>query len=400
MESNTALTPLRASLSDALSSGHSLCAALDVGRQSLRVIFILPGLGVGGSGGSHSIYQEVRGLRSLGVDAAIALNAKAMERARAAYEDVDELFVPYRDVDDLVAITEGADVVSATHFKSVRTLAELVERRHDFLPAYYIQDYEPFFISKEAADIDEAVASYTLIRDCLLFAKTHWICNIVAERHGVRVAKVEPSIDEQLYRESGARGTSDSARIAAMIRPRTPRRQPTATIAALKAVSESLGSQVRITTFGCPPAELEKFTDHEPILSGHRGILSRAQVAELLGTTDVFLDLSMYQAFGRTALEAMACGATAVVPRLGGVWEFVEHRENAIAIDAFDTEQAVTAIAELVADRALLARLQAQARATASRYSILRASLSEYMLFAAEVRGRAVSAPASAPAGG
>ena len=79
-----------------------------------------------------------------------------------------------------------------------------------------------------------------------------------------------------------------------------------------------------VTTFGCTEAELERLTSHDPIVAGHRGLLQREEVAALLAETDVFLDLSIYQAFGRTALEAMACGATAVVPRRGGVWEFVE----------------------------------------------------------------------------
>ena len=47
---------------------------------------------------------------------------------------------------------------------------------------------------------EEAIASYTAIEDCLLFAKTHWLCNVVGDRHGLHVAKVEPSIDERLFR--------------------------------------------------------------------------------------------------------------------------------------------------------------------------------------------------------
>jgi glycosyltransferase involved in cell wall biosynthesis len=389
LESNQALTPLRASVSDALSGASSFASALDCPRlDPLRIVFVLPGLGLGGSGGSHSIFQEVTGLRTLGHDARIALAVKAMPRARGAYEDADTVFAPYGNVEELAELTAGADVVVATHFKSASLVRELHERRDDFLPAYYIQDYEPFFTLQGSADFAEAYASYTLIPGCLLFAKTHWLCNIVAERHGVPVAKVEPSIDESIYRPTGGRTDSGPVRIAAMVRPRTPRRQPTATVASLEALNLGLGSQVQITTFGCPEDQLATFTDHEPLLRRHRGILSRAQVAELLGQSDVLLDLSMYQAFGRTALEAMACGATAVVPRLGGVWEFVEHRENAIAIDAFEPQQAVDAISELVSDRPLLQRLQTRARETASGYSILRASLSEYLLFSAECQRR------------
>ena len=64
-------------------------------------------------------------------------------------------------------------------------------------------------------------------------------------------------------------------------------------------------------------------------------------MAELLRESDVFLDMSVYQAFGRTALEAMACGATAVVPKVGGVWEFVEHGHNALAVDTLSPKGAL-----------------------------------------------------------
>jgi glycosyltransferase involved in cell wall biosynthesis len=91
--------------------------------------------------------------------------------------------------------------------------------------------------------------------------------------------------------------------------------------------------------------------------------------------------MSVYQAFGRTALEAMACGATAIVPTIGGVWEFVRDAENALAVDTLGPEAAIAALDALVADRELLERLQANALQTAERYSTIRAALSEYLLF-------------------
>jgi len=204
--------------------------------------------------------------------------------------------------------------------------------------------------------------------------------NIVSRRHDVFVAKVEPSIDEKIYRPSGARRPGGPLRVTAMVRPRTPRRQPSATVAVLEQLSRERG--VEVTTFGCARADLKRLTDHAPLLAGHRGVLQRRDVADLLGGSDVFLDLSMYQAFGRTALEAMACGCTAVVPRLGGIWEFLEHDVNGLAIDAFAPEEAYAAISDLVDDRARLEALQAGARRTGAGHSIMRAALSEYLVFA------------------
>lgn len=389
MEQDPALAPLRAVISERLSSGADLAAGLNAGAHDpLRVVFVLPGLGAGGSGGSHSVYQEVGGLRRLGLDARIALAAGALGRARETYDDADEIFDAFADLDELAAITADADVIVATHFKSVALVAGLRERRDDFLAAYYVQDYEPFFMPKRSPDYDEALASYTLIEDCVLFAKTHWLCNIVGVRHGCDVAKVEPSIDERLFRQRESLRSNGPLRVVAMVRPRTPRRQTSATVAVLEAAAERLGAGVAISTFGCPVAELRRFTTSPTILDGHRGLLQRNDVADMLAEAHVFVDMSTYQAFGRTSLEAMACGATAIVPCRGGVWEFVEQRSNAIAVDTFDAQQAIDAILELAGDRDLLQRLREAASDTGARYSILKASISEYVLFVSEHRRR------------
>jgi GT2 family glycosyltransferase/glycosyltransferase involved in cell wall biosynthesis len=408
-EGDGALALLRAAVAEAVASPRAVAQLLG-GSQSmpLSVVFLLPGLAHGGSGGSHSLYQEARALRGLGVPARVMLPRWDMARAAAVYEDAHEIFEAFADEQDLAERTRDAHVISATHHKSVALLAAIRERRSDFLAAYYVQDYEPFFTAPYIAQ--EAVASYTALPDMLLFAKSHWLCNVVAERHGLSVAKVEPSIDREVFTARATRSRADSPRsgesavsepretfsgsgplrVVAMVRPRTARRQPLATVAVLEELLARHPGEVQVSTFGCYADELAELLggSARAIQERHLGLLSRATVADLLRETDVFLDMSVYQAFGRTALEAMACGATAVVPAVGGVWEFVEHRSNALAVDTLDSEAALAALGDLVGDRELLERLQAGALATATRYSATRAALSEYVLFERAYRAR------------
>ncbi|HST55748.1 MAG TPA: glycosyltransferase [Solirubrobacteraceae bacterium] len=397
MEADQTLEPVRAAVAHHSSSPQAVASLFSGSeRQPLTIAFLLPGIAHGGSGGSHSIYQEVHGLRSLGIPARILLPRWDEQRAAAAYEDAAEIFQTFTDADDLAAATADADVISATHYKSVKLLESLRATRSDFLAAYYVQDYEPFFTPSYIAA--EAIASYTALPDVLLFAKSHWLCNVVAERHGLHVAKVEPSIDEQLFSSAQRLATPNSEadspsaadseqrpgplRVAAMIRPRTARRQPHATVAVLEQLLERFPDHVQVSSFGCYADELRELVpDATAIHERHLGLLSRHDVAELLRESDVFLDMSVYQAFGRTALEAMACGATAIVPSVGGAYEFVEHERNAFAVDTFDGEQALAALTSLVGDTPRLRRMQAHARTTAARYSIARAALSEYLLF-------------------
>jgi GT2 family glycosyltransferase/glycosyltransferase involved in cell wall biosynthesis len=400
MEANTVLEPVRSAVASASASPQAT-ASLMTGeeRRALEIVFVLPGLADGGSGGSHSIYQEVRGMRELGIPARIALHAKAWERAQAAYEDAAEVFEVFADTEELAANTARADVISATHFKSVALLSELHRLRQDFLPAYYVQDYEPFITAPGSEDAREALASYTALPELVLFAKTDWLCNIVGACHDVPVHRVQPSIDERLFSPAQAPERTredDRLRVIAMVRPRTPRRQPAGTVAVLERLAAELPERVAVSSFGCRHTELTRLTRSRAIVTGHLGVLSRAAVAERLRRCDVFLDMSTYQAFGRSALEAMACGATAVVPQLGGAWEFVEDGVNALAVDTLDPGTVFHALAALADDRERVAQLQSAARDTGARFSIVRAALSEYLLFEREHRRRFGSSPRAA----
>ena len=86
----------------------------------VQPLFVLPGIAEGGSGGSHSIVQEVAGLRRLGVAARIAVPEKALERVTAVYPDDLALFAPYRGDRALGDVVGDANVVIATHSDSVR----------------------------------------------------------------------------------------------------------------------------------------------------------------------------------------------------------------------------------------------------------------------------------------
>ena len=405
LEAGAALAPVREAVARGSASPRA-CVAMMCGSEGggyggregapgesapLSVAFVLPGLAHGGSGGSHSLYQETRALRQLGVPARIMLPRWDGERAAAVYEDFEEVFETFADEEDLAERTADADVISATHHKSVALLAAIRERRSDFLPAYYVQDYEPFFTAPYIAE--EAVASYTALPAMLLFAKSHWLCNVVAERHGLYVAKVEPSIDGEVFHARGRSQQPGVLRVAAMLRPRTARRQPLATMKVLQELLARHPREVRVSTFGCYTDELRELLGAggsrvEAIVERHLGLLSRHEVAQLLRESDVFVDMSVYQAFGRTALEAMACGATAVVPSVGGVWEFVEQAGNALALDTLSPQGAVEALGALIGDGELLARLKAGALASAARYSATRAALSEYVLFERAHRAR------------
>ena len=247
-----------------------------------------------------------------------------------------------------------------------------------------MQDYEPFF----AEAIHPARMRHRLLHavpDSLLFAKTHWLCNIVAAAHHVACCEGRaqhrraPSIGRPA---SGNRGSHWSGRRGSDGAPRTPRRQPRATLRLLEQLHDEFGDAIELALFGCSQQDLDVLTDVPVLRAANRGKLVRGDVAALLQRTDVFVDLSTYQAFGRTALEAMACGCVPVVPTMGGAWEFAQPDVNAIVVDTHDEAGSCAATAALVRDRDRRRRMRDAGFRTAERYSSERAAPSELAIFA------------------
>ena len=331
--------------------------------------------------------------------------AESLQTAASLYGNEDHLFAPYPDdsmalglIDPsaLDAVTH-ADVVVATEYPSVDLLARLARARPEIVCAYYVQDYEPLFALPQTPRSDRALLSYRAIPNQILFAKTHWLCNIVRELHGVPIAKVRPSLDRELFHVHGRLESARVLRVAAMIRPRTPRRRPVATLNALAAIDGTLGEAAEILTFGCDEDSFAQLAGHAVPGIAHLGLLSRRAVSELMRRCDVFIDASAYQAFGRTGLEAMACGAVPVLPALGGVHEYARHDDNAVILADGSPEAIADAVIDLALDPPRLEAMRRAGVLEAQDFSIERAARSQLELFAAAVHRRRHS-PTAPPA--
>lgn len=315
-----------------------------------RIIFILPVRG--GSGGAHSVMQEVTALRDLSVDACIAVNERNVASFRSVYERFDwiaEGVLSFIGPKDLSKITAGADLVIATTNTSAHTIAESLEgvRSPSFRVGYYVQDYEPLFYDAASIEHTIAVGSFAVLKNCTYFAKTRWLCDIVQMAHAHDVAQVVPSIDHSLYRP-GARSTGGRRRLCAMVRPETPRRAPRRTIDVLSRAAAGEFGPMDVLTFGVDAEELAQAGYALPEGVELIGKLKQPQVAELLQSCDFFLDLSDYQAFGRTAAEAMACGCVALAPVLGGAPEFIEDGVSSFLADTTSPDSVTSALQRMV----------------------------------------------------
>ncbi len=344
-----------------------------------RVSFVLP-VG-GGGGGAHSVVQEVDAMRDLGIEARVLVNRSNVESFRSAYdrfawvgEGGMEVFDGPKDLATLLA---DAEVAIATTNTSAHSIAETQKaaRGHAFRPAYYVQDYEPLFYRAGSAEHALAIASYSVLRDCTHFAKTRWLAGMVEAAHGHATALVVPSIDHAIYRP--ARRPPGAPRlVAAMVRPATPRRAPRRTLRMLGRLAAGEFGPVAVIAFGCSAEELEAAGLVLPAGVTLLGRLKQLQVAELLRRTDAFLDLSDYQGFGRTAAEAMACGAVVLAPALGGAGDFISDGVSGFLANTTDDAAVAEAIRRMLSlsegehRRIRLAALEAVAGFTPIRAAI------------------------------
>lgn len=350
----------------------------------MRVIFVLPS--AGGGGGAHSIVQEVVGLRRLGVEAAIATPRALASKFQIRYPELQrhEIENPlYANTDELSSIVGRFDLAIATTALSVETVATAREQLEDYglKLGYYIQDYEPLFYPPGSREWTQARASFEMTKDALRFAKTDWLCSVVEANHNVHVRRVQASIDHDVYYPID-RPLGEPFRITAMVRPKTPRRAPKRTIRLLEQIAFKMGPRVETNFFGCDEEDLANVGLRPSSALEPLGVLDRRQVAKTLRYSDLFLDLSDFQAFGRTGLEGMACGCVPVLPAFGGSGEYAEHGINSYVIDTRSDDEIMQVVEQFVnGRRQRRAEMRDAAILTALNYSIAKAAYSEYRLF-------------------
>jgi GT2 family glycosyltransferase/glycosyltransferase involved in cell wall biosynthesis len=331
--------------------------------EGLRILFILPIMDAGGGG--NVVIQEAESMLSMGVDVRI-LN---FERHRHAFENSYSNYnfkVPVvyaKNEDQISQIASRYDAVIATAYHSVQWLGNCLEYKTP-IRGYYVQDFEPYFFDKGSNEYQVALDSYKLYPDLIRITKTNWNLIEVKNQVGVECKMIGPSVNIDLFRPRprfDANWPQRPLRIAAMIRPSTPRRNPKFTMEILKEVSMAHGPSVEIILFGCSSEDSDFLDLPSDFAWRNSGVLTSQQLASLFNEVDVFVDFSSFQAMGLTAMEAMACGAAVIVPKHGGANSFLRNEENGLIVDSTSREECLDTLNRLILDEALRTRIQRKA---------------------------------------
>ena len=294
-------------------------------------------------------------MKRFGVDAWIINGASYRESFELAYPDLDIPVLYFENGDNgvieklLSASGLFVDAIIATSFYSFYLLPQ---KSDNVILAYYVQDLETWFFEHDP--LMQAVAAKTYVQrpDVLRVTKSRWNREVISEYGGYQPRVIGPSVDVDLFTPLSDEGLRPNSTpfVLAMVRPETERRNPYLTLRVIRRLKDTLGAKVRVGCFGCSTSDMDRFRISLDDLEVF-GRLSPHAVRDLLGNTDVFLDFSVWQAMGLTALEAMASGAAVVVPSRGGATEFCIDRLSGLVVDTVNEEACFEAALELAINR-------------------------------------------------
>lgn len=325
-----------------------------------RVLFLLPVTSA--CGGGNIVLLEAECMRAMGVDVWIA----NLESNRFLFEknhpDIQVPALYLKTSEDLMKIAVDFDAVIATLYLTVFWMNPL--RKLDRCPAlgYYIQDFEPDFFTVGSVDYQIALTSYTVIPELRLFTKTNWNQQVLIDKAGVLASVIGPSLDVDRFHPSPiVHAHTQIINILAMVRPSSPRRGPEMTMRVLNRLVQRFGKRIRVTIFGVNPNDAEFLTYPHNFEYRNLGEINTQRVAVALSNTDIFIDCSIFQAMGLTAMEAMASGVAVVGPINGGLKEIINDGYNGILVDTQHEDSIFAAVVKLITDNELRTKIQSNA---------------------------------------
>lgn len=322
----------------------------------LRVTYIVDRLLL--SGGVLSVIQLVNALIRRGVEARIATlfeDPLVQEWTRLYTRPI-----VYRHPTELIERFPPSDIVVATLWTTAPWARALVDSGRARAGVYLLQDYEPwFFPERDTAKRAAVQATFGLLEHRIVMSD--WLAAKLAA-HGLATHKIPLGMDLRCFypRDTSAHPLT----LTAMARPGTPYRGFDTIIAAFEHV-KTQRPDARIHLFGDDNLHRRKIAF--PFVN--EGVITdQNRLAELYAMTDVFVDGSDFQGFGRCGLEAMACGAACVLTNVGGVNEYARHDHNAKLVPPRAPDRLAEAILALLDDRTTRARLADAGRDTAQAF--------------------------------
>lgn len=245
-------------------------------------------------------------------------------------------------------VPDEVDILVATSWETVAPIVDVAARRPGAKTWYFVQDIEGDFYTDGRRE--EALATYGRIRN--RFVKSRFLeRRLQSLGHDAELVRPGMNLDIFYPRDVPRRPAS----VLAMARPPQDGQADHRGFATLQGVYERLAARR-------PDIELMAFGNHKPVdwpaPVQSFGRVEPSQLPLLYSAAGLFVDTSKTHGFGRTGVEAMACGAVTVMTRSGGVEDYAVDGENALLCPVDDVEAIADSIERVIDDQDLAKALQ------------------------------------------
>jgi O-antigen biosynthesis protein len=337
-----------------LPCGRSRTEGLRIDDE-LEILCVLPTLNA--YGGVISVVNLLNELSLRGHRCTIVSLSPCANHPHISYAEPDWV-EEWADISD--RYKADYDIVIATSWETVAYATEIGKKSRGAHCMYFIQDLEDEFY--DTSDERRHRVEQTYVQIETRFAKTDYLCRELATR-GYPVHRIRPGINLDLFYPR-VRPETSTITILAMMRYGQRHRGYDIVLAVLEQVARCF-PDVRLILFGTYNLSEANI----PFPFENAGRLEPEDLPALYSQADIFLELSRHHGFGRTGIEAMACGAACVLSDSGGIRDYAFHGENALVVPVADVTAATEAIRQLVESPALRDRLVLNGFKTATRWA-------------------------------
>ncbi|MCC7035352.1 MAG: glycosyltransferase [Acidobacteria bacterium] len=268
-----------------------------VPEGALAINWVMVGSAFAGSGGHNDIFIAANEMARRGHAVTLFFDQdEATGSARAIREYIESHF----GCETRFEIALGHDNIThcdaliATHYTTAHVVKRL--RGRSALPAYFVQDYEPFF-SPVGSEYFAAEQTYRYGLLCITLGP--WLTQMV-ERHGARARAIPFWVDRRAYHPAPA-PHPPRPRVVYFARPLMPRRCYELGLEALSLLARRR-PDVEICLFGAA-----SFPGHTEFPHTALGLLTPAELGDLYRSADVGMAFSTTNP-SLVTFEMMACG--------------------------------------------------------------------------------------------
>jgi glycosyltransferase involved in cell wall biosynthesis len=231
------------------------------------------------------------------------------------------------------------DVFIATSWDTVDIVVELKKKSKYGETYYFVQDLEETFYKGDYEKKEAIRATYKQIST--KFVKTDYLYQKLKNLTD-NVYKIRPGMNLDLFYPHNLVENKEPV-VLGMVRCGHYHRGYDLVLETLNKVYHKK-PYIKIVLFGSD--ELNKLTTGFNFTN--LGRVKPEDLPEIYSDADIFLEMSRHHGFGRTGVEAMACGNACVLSNSGGINEYALNNENAFIVPVEDTNAASEKICFLI----------------------------------------------------